>query len=74
MRKMICFILSILTILSIVNVDILRINSFAENNTLEYVTVKVITNNISETFVEGAQTGAVIKNKKEKTTTLIKKK
>ena len=73
MRKMICFILSILTILNIVNVDILRVNSLAENNTLEYVTVKVITNNISETIVEGAQTGADIKNKKEKTTTLIKK-
>lgn len=73
MKKMICFILSILTILSIVNVDILQINSSAEDNTSEYATVKVITNNIPEKIVEGAQTGADIKTKKESKTTLIKK-
>lgn len=73
MKKIICFILSTLTILSIVNVDILRINSSAEDNTSEYATVKVITNNIPKKIVEGAQTGADIKTKKESKTTLIKK-
>lgn len=73
MRKMICFLLSIFTILNIVNVDILRINVSAESNTLEYATIKVITNNISEKIAEGAQTGVDIKTKNEKKTTLIKK-
>ena len=70
---MICFLLSIFTILNIVNVDILRISVSAESNTLEYATIKVITNNISEKIAEGAQTGVDIKTKNEKKTTLIKK-
>lgn len=73
MKKILCFFLSMFLLLNIVNMDILRINSLAEDNTSEYATVKVITNNIPEKVVEGAQTGADIKTKKESKTTLIKK-
>ncbi len=64
MKKIFCFFLSMFLLLNIVNMDILRINSSAENNVSEYATVKVITNNISEKIVEGAQIGADIKEKK----------
>lgn len=73
MKKILCFFLSMFLLLNIVNMDILRINSSAEDNASEYATVKVITNNIPEKIIEGAETGADIKTKKEKITTLIKK-
>ena len=73
MKKILCFFLSMFLLLNIANMDIIRINSSAEDNTSEYATVKVITNNTSEKIVEGAETGADIKTKKEKKTTLIKK-
>jgi len=73
MKKILYFFLSMFLLLNIVNMDIIRINSSAEGNTSEYATVKVITNNTSEKIVECAETGADIKTKKEKKTTLIKK-
>lgn len=73
MKKILYFFLSMFLLLNIINMGIIRINASAEDNTSEYATVKVITNNTSEKIVEGAETGADIKTKKEKKTTLIKK-
>lgn len=78
MKKILCFFLSMLILLSIVNIDTLRINSLAEDDTLEYATVEVITNNIAENDVsdkvgESSQIGVDISTPKESETTLIKK-
>lgn len=73
MKKILCIFLSMFLLLNIVNMDILRINSSAEDNTLEYAIVKVITNNIPEKIAEGAQIEVDIKTKKENKTKLIKK-
>lgn len=77
MKKVLCLFLSMFILLNIVNMDILRINSSAEDNALEYATIKVVTNNtsgnnISNKVEDGFQTGAdLITNQTE--TKLIKK-
>lgn len=78
MKKVFCLFLSMFILLNVVNTDILRINSSAENDMLEYSTVEVITNNIAENDIsnevgEGSQTGVDMAIPTENKTKLIKK-